>query len=204
VQTVNLRFLGTRPAPARTSHDTLAFERHVYKVTAAVTLVRPEDDGDFHLVLRTGLLHVIAEAPSPGCIARAAPAPRAQMRPPGRRACLRTSEHHRGLVFRLQARPDRRRTQRDRVAPDPQVELPQPLTRTKVSRGMRDVRGRPASRILFADSCCVFGSYSDQLCPPKQTPAASPGTARPALCGQCTRDRWCASARREDRPATRR
>jgi hypothetical protein len=80
VQTVTLRFLVTRPAPAVLPTTRLAFERHVYKVTAAVTLVRPEDDGDFHLVLRAGLLHMIAEAPSPGCIARATPVRRGQMR----------------------------------------------------------------------------------------------------------------------------
>ena len=58
----------------------LAFERHIYRVVAAVTLVRLEADGDFHLVLRTDPLHMIAEAPSPGCIARATPLRRAQMR----------------------------------------------------------------------------------------------------------------------------
>jgi hypothetical protein len=68
------------PGTGCTSHDTARLERHVYKVTAAVTLVRPEDDGDFHLVLRAGLLHMIAEAPSPGCIARATPVRRGQMR----------------------------------------------------------------------------------------------------------------------------
>jgi hypothetical protein len=80
VRTVTLRFLVTRPAPAVLPVTRLPFERHVFHVVAAVTLVRQEDDGDFHLVLRTGLLHMIAEAPSPGCFARATPLRRAQMR----------------------------------------------------------------------------------------------------------------------------
>jgi len=80
VRTTTLRFLVTRPAPHALPNTRLAFERHVYRVTAAVTLVRPEDDGDLHLVLRDGSLHMIAEAPSTGCIAGATPARRAQMR----------------------------------------------------------------------------------------------------------------------------
>ena len=58
----------------------LAFERHIFHAAAAVTPVRPEDDGDFHLVLRDGPLHMIAEVPSPACIAGAIPVRRAQMR----------------------------------------------------------------------------------------------------------------------------
>src|SRR3954454_20531840 len=46
----------------------LAFERHIYRVTAAVTLVRPEDDGDFHLVLQDGAGRtMIAESPLASC-----------------------------------------------------------------------------------------------------------------------------------------
>jgi hypothetical protein len=52
VQTTTIRYLVTRPAPQTLPDARLAFERHVYTVTAAVTLVRPEDDGDLHLVLR--------------------------------------------------------------------------------------------------------------------------------------------------------
>jgi hypothetical protein len=80
VRTTTLRFLVTRPAPHTLPYTRLAFERHVYRVTAAVTLVRPEDDGDFHLVLRDGPLHMIAEVPLPACIAGATPVRRAQMR----------------------------------------------------------------------------------------------------------------------------
>jgi hypothetical protein len=42
----------------------LPFERHIYSVIAAVTLVRPEDDQDLHLVLRRGTNQMIAEAPN--------------------------------------------------------------------------------------------------------------------------------------------
>jgi hypothetical protein len=68
------------PARATTVHDLvtlltpavhpatrLPFEHNVFTVTAAVTLVRREDDGDFHLVLRSGSDHMIAEAPSASC-----------------------------------------------------------------------------------------------------------------------------------------
>src|SRR5436190_23510339 len=52
IRTVALRFLVTRPAPASLPVMRLPFERHIYRVVAAVVLVRPEDDGDYHLVLR--------------------------------------------------------------------------------------------------------------------------------------------------------
>ncbi len=79
VRTTTLRFLVTRPAPQTLPSTRLPFERHVYRVTAAVTLVRPEDDGDFHLVLRDGALHMIAEAPSTSCVVGATPVRRAQI-----------------------------------------------------------------------------------------------------------------------------
>jgi hypothetical protein len=79
VQATTINFLVTRPAPHPFPAVRLAFERHVYRVTAAVTLVRAEDDGDLHLVLRNGPLHMIAEAPASSCIAGATPARRAQM-----------------------------------------------------------------------------------------------------------------------------
>jgi hypothetical protein len=79
VRTVTLRFLVTRPAPAALPTTRLPFERHVYRVSAAVTLDRPEADGDFHLVLRVGAFHVIAESPAPSCFAGATPLRRKQM-----------------------------------------------------------------------------------------------------------------------------
>jgi hypothetical protein len=71
---------GPRPAPQTLPYRRLPFERHVFQVTAAVTLVRAEDDGDLHIVLRVGRLHMIAEAPSPGCVVHATRTRRAQMR----------------------------------------------------------------------------------------------------------------------------
>ena len=71
LQVTTLRFLVTRPAPPSLPFRPLSFERHVYRVIAAVTEIRAEEDGDLHVILRNGRLHMIAEAPSPGCFARA-------------------------------------------------------------------------------------------------------------------------------------
>ena len=43
------------------------FEYNVFKVTAQVTKVIPEDDGDLHLVLSDGKHTMIAEAPNADC-----------------------------------------------------------------------------------------------------------------------------------------
>src|SRR5690348_6534949 len=56
-----IHFLVTRPAPAHLADTRLPFEHNVYTLEAAVTLVRSEDDGDFHLVLRSGSDQMIAE-----------------------------------------------------------------------------------------------------------------------------------------------
>jgi hypothetical protein len=74
-----VHYLVTRPAPATLPYTRLPFERHVYTVIAAVTLVRPEADSDFHLVLQSGPDHMIAESPSPLCDSRATPLRRRQM-----------------------------------------------------------------------------------------------------------------------------
>ena len=74
-----VHFLVTRPAPHSLPNTRLAFERHIYTVTAAVTLVRPEDDSDLHLVLQEGGNHMIAESPSPSCDSKATPYRRKQM-----------------------------------------------------------------------------------------------------------------------------
>jgi hypothetical protein len=74
-----IHFLVTRPAPPTLPSTRLPFERHVFSVTAAVTLVRQEQDGDLHLVLQAGADHMIAEAPSPSCDSRATPLRRKQM-----------------------------------------------------------------------------------------------------------------------------
>jgi len=80
VRTVTMRYLVTRSAPAELPDTRLPFERHVYRVVAAVTLVRQEADQDFHVVLRSGPLHMIAEAPAPTCTSHATAVRQAQMR----------------------------------------------------------------------------------------------------------------------------
>lgn len=75
-----IHFLVTRPAPAHLPDTRLPFEHHVFTVTAAVVLVRPEDDGDLHLVLQHGGNHMIAESPSPTCDRHATAKLRRQMR----------------------------------------------------------------------------------------------------------------------------
>jgi hypothetical protein len=94
-----IHFLVTRPAPPALPVSRLPFERHVYTVTAAVTLVRQEQDGDLHLVLRSGPDQMIAEASSPSCDSRATPLRRAQMA--AARARVRLCAHARvtGVSF---------------------------------------------------------------------------------------------------------
>jgi hypothetical protein len=75
-----IHYLITRPAPASLPDTRLPFEHHVYTVTAAVVLVRPEADSDLHLVLQQGGNHMIAEAPSPSCDSHATSYRRRQMR----------------------------------------------------------------------------------------------------------------------------
>jgi hypothetical protein len=79
VRRVTIRYLVARPAPAALPYSRLPFERHVFTVTAAVSLVRNEDDGDLHLVLRSGSAHMIAESPSRSCTTQATPLRRRQM-----------------------------------------------------------------------------------------------------------------------------
>ena len=74
-----VHFLVTRPAPHPLPDTRLPFERHVYTVVAAVTLVRAEADSDLHLVLQAGVDHMIAESPSPSCDPKATPTRRKQM-----------------------------------------------------------------------------------------------------------------------------
>jgi hypothetical protein len=75
-----IAYLVRRPTPAVLPDRRLLFERHVFRVTAAVTLVRPEDDGDFHLVLRDAAGRtMIAESPNGACDRRATLRRRLQM-----------------------------------------------------------------------------------------------------------------------------
>jgi hypothetical protein len=46
LRTATIRYLVTRRAPRVLPRTRLAFERRVFRVTAAVTLLRQEDDGD--------------------------------------------------------------------------------------------------------------------------------------------------------------
>src|SRR5262245_8809897 len=63
-----IKYLTTRAAPEGLPQTRLPFERRVYTVAAAITLVRPEDDGDFHLVLQDGAGRtMIAESPLGSC-----------------------------------------------------------------------------------------------------------------------------------------
>jgi hypothetical protein len=93
-RTVTLRFLVTRPAPAGLPVRRLPFERHICRVVAAVILVRHEDDGDYHLVLRdpSGRT-MIAETPMLACTVRATPLRRMQMQTArnAARLCARAS-----------------------------------------------------------------------------------------------------------------
>jgi hypothetical protein len=79
VRRVTLAYLVSRPAPASLPTTRLPFERHVFRVTAAVTLVRPEADGDLHLVLSDGKRTMIAESPSGGCTKKATATRRRQI-----------------------------------------------------------------------------------------------------------------------------
>ena len=60
-------------------HSTRHAERRPQAQRRRPYLVRPEDDGDIHLVLLAGGAHMIAEAPASSCVAGATPARRAQM-----------------------------------------------------------------------------------------------------------------------------
>jgi hypothetical protein len=72
--------LTSLPAPSWLPQTRLPFERRVYRVVAAVTLVRPEDDGDFHLVLQDGAGRtMIAESPRASCGRSATAARQVQM-----------------------------------------------------------------------------------------------------------------------------
>jgi hypothetical protein len=68
------------PRPVTLPNTRMPFERHIFTVTAAVTLDRTEADLDHHYVLRVGRQTMIAEAPSPLCTAGATAYRRKQMR----------------------------------------------------------------------------------------------------------------------------
>jgi hypothetical protein len=96
---VTIRYLVTRPAPDELPVTRLPFERHVFRVTAAVTLVRPEDDGDLNLVLSDGQHTMIGESPSPSCTSRATLLRRRQMARARQRVQLCTRAVVTGVAF---------------------------------------------------------------------------------------------------------
>ncbi len=67
VQPISIAQLTRHNRPAPLPPTRLPFERHQFRVSAAVTLVRREPDGDLHLVLWSGADHMIAESPSATC-----------------------------------------------------------------------------------------------------------------------------------------
>jgi hypothetical protein len=76
---VTLAYLVTRPAPASLPLTRLPYERHVFQVRAAVTLVRQEADSDLHLVLADHGRTMIAESPAAPCTTGATAPRRRQM-----------------------------------------------------------------------------------------------------------------------------
>lgn len=94
-----IHFLVSRPAPPTLPVNRLPFERRVYTVVAAVTLVRQEQDGDLHLVLQAGADHMIAEAPSTSCDSRATLRRREQMTVARTRVRLCAYAHITGVAF---------------------------------------------------------------------------------------------------------
>jgi hypothetical protein len=97
----SIAYLISRPRPARLPTTRLPFERHIFRVRAIVTLVRPEADSDLHLVLNGGgrLRQMIAEAPSPSCTTRATPTRRRQMTQARNAAQLCTDAVVTGVAF---------------------------------------------------------------------------------------------------------
>jgi hypothetical protein len=78
-KTTTVHFLVSRPAPHPIPDTRLPFERHIYTVVAQVTLVRGEEDGDLHVVLKDGADHMIAESPTFTCAPKATKLRRDQM-----------------------------------------------------------------------------------------------------------------------------
>ena len=68
-----IAWLVSRPAPDGVPAARLPLERRIFQVVGAVTLVRPEDDSDLHLVLVAGGRRMIVEAPGTACTAGATP-----------------------------------------------------------------------------------------------------------------------------------
>src|SRR4051794_23488487 len=99
-QATTIKFLTTRRAPSSLPWTRLPFERHIYRVRAAVTLVRPEDNGDFHLVLRDSVGRtMIAETPIGSCGRSATPKRQRQMAAARARVRLCSRANVTGVAF---------------------------------------------------------------------------------------------------------
>lgn len=80
VRDTTIAFLVSRPAPTTLPDTRLPFERHIYRVRAAVMLVRHEDDSDLHVVIEDARGRtMITEAPLSACAPRATLTRRRQM-----------------------------------------------------------------------------------------------------------------------------
>ena len=99
IRRTSIAWLVSRPAPEGVPSRRLPLERHIFQVVGTVTLVRPELDSDLHLVLVAGGRHLIVEAPSPACTARATPLRRRQMRRARQRARLCARARVTGVAF---------------------------------------------------------------------------------------------------------
>jgi hypothetical protein len=96
---VTMHYLVTRPAPADLPDTRLPFERQVFTVSAAVVLIKAEDDSDFHVVLAARGETMIAESPVAACNSLATPLRRRQIA--AARARMRICAHARvtGVAF---------------------------------------------------------------------------------------------------------
>lgn len=99
VQGTTIAYLVSRPLPHPLPDTRLPFERHVFRVTAAVTLNRAEADGDLHLVLSDGTHTMIAESPSSSCTTGATAARRTQMTHARTQASLCSKARVTGVAF---------------------------------------------------------------------------------------------------------
>jgi len=71
VQRTTVAALVRLPRPYSFPGWRMRFERHIFQVVAPVTLVRPEDDKDLHIVLRARRKSMIAESPAWSCTRKA-------------------------------------------------------------------------------------------------------------------------------------
>jgi hypothetical protein len=98
---VTIAYLVSRRPPVALPDTRLPFERHIFRVTASVTLIRSEDDGDLHIVLSDARGRtMITESPSsPSCASRAISLRRRQMSRARRRVRLCAKARVTGVAF---------------------------------------------------------------------------------------------------------